>query len=194
MENIEKVARFEEAINRQADAEISALLSEAKAKAEEAVACADNEYLEESYRIVSGETGKIKRKLENMVSQKSYEASKDFFAHRNKRVEEFFDSLEKEIIEFSRTPEYEQRLKSIIEEISVESSITETSVIYVKASDTEKTKKLYPSCTVKPDKNIRLGGAAVFYPERSVYIDKTLDNAFAQQKADFVNNYLMQQL
>lgn len=192
MENMEKVARFEEAINREADAEINALLSRAKEKAEEAVACADNEYLEESYRLVSGETGKIKRKLDNSVSQRSFEASKEFLSHRNKRVEEFFDALQKEIVEFSRTPEYEQRLKSIIAEINSERSITDTSVVYVKADDTEKAKKLYPNFNIKSDKNIKLGGATVFYPESSIYIDKTIDNAFVQQKADFVNNEIMQ--
>lgn len=188
MENMEKVARFEEAINREADAEINALLSKAKEKAEEAVACADNEYLEESYRIVSGETAKIKRRLDNSVSQKNVEASKDFLLHRSKCVDEFFDALEKEILEFSRTPEYEQRLKSIIAEINGEKPITEASVVYVKADDTEKAKKMYPNFNIKSDKNIKLGGASVFYPESSIYIDKTIDNAFAQQKTDFVNN------
>lgn len=192
MENMEKVARFEEAINREADAEINTLLSKAREKAEEAVACADNEYLEESYRLVSGETGKIKRKLDNLVSQRSLEASKEFFAHRNKCVEEFFDALQKEIIEFSRTPEYEQRLKGIIAEVNSERPITDTSVVYVKAADTEKAKKLYPNFNIKSDKNIKLGGATVFYPESSVYIDKTIDNAFTQQKTDFVNNEFMQ--
>lgn len=188
MENMEKVARFEEAINREADAEINALLSKAKEKAEEAVACADNEYLEESYRIVSGETAKIKRRLDNSVSQKNVEASKEFLLHRSKCVDEFFDALEKEILEFSRTPEYEQRLKSIIAEINGEKPITEASVVYVKADDTEKAKKMYPNFNIKSDKNIKLGGASVFYPESSIYIDKTIDNAFAQQKTDFVNN------
>lgn len=188
MENMEKVARFEEAINREADAEINALLSKAKEKAEEAVACADNEYLEESYRIVSGETAKIKRRLDNSVSQKNVEASKEFLLHRSKCVDDFFDALEKEILEFSRTPEYEQRLKSIIAEINGEKPITEASVVYVKADDTEKAKKMYPNFNIKSDKNIKLGGASVFYPESSIYIDKTIDNAFAQQKTDFVNN------
>lgn len=192
MENMEKVARFEEAINRAADADINALLSKAREKAEETVACADNEYLEESYRLVSGETGKIKRKLDNLVSQRSFEASKEFFIHRNKRVEEFFDALQKEIIDFSRTPEYEQRLKVIIAEINSERPITDTSVVYVKAADTERAKKLYPNFNIKSDKNIKLGGATVFYPESSVYIDRTIDNAFAQQKTDFVNNEFMQ--
>lgn len=192
MENMEKVARFEEAINREADAEINALLSKAKEKAEEAVACADNEYLEESYRLVSGETGKLKRKLDNSVSQKSFEASKVFLSHRNKRVEEFFDALQKEIVEFSRTPEYEQRLKSIIAEIDSERPITDTSVVYVKADDTEKAKKLYPNFNIRSDKNIKLGGVTVFYPESSIYIDKTIDNSFAQQKTDFVNNKIIQ--
>ena len=45
MDNLEKIARFEEAINKAADEEISALLAEAKKKAQDAVKCADEEYL-----------------------------------------------------------------------------------------------------------------------------------------------------
>lgn len=189
---MEKVARFEGIINKEADEEINALLSKAREKAEEAVACADKQYLEESYRIVSEETASIKRKLEHMVSQKSYRASKDFFAHRSKRVDEFFEGLEKEIIEFSNTSEYEQRLKSIIEEINSERAITKTSTVYVRASDVQKAEKLFPDFKIEADKNIKLGGATVFYPENSVYIDKTLDSAFNGQRSEFVKNSVMQ--
>lgn len=192
MENLEKAARFEEAINKEADAEINALLSKAREKAAEALASADSEYMEESSRQVSGETVKIKIQLDNSVSQKGFEALKDFLSHRSKCVDEFFDVLQKEIVDFSRTSEYEQRLKSIIAEINNERTITETSVVYVKADDAEKAKKLYPNFNIKSDKNIKLGGATVFYPESSIYIDKTMDSAFAQQKTDFVNNEIMQ--
>lgn len=192
MENLEKIALFEKAINKAAESEIDSLLSEARKKAEEAVKCADEEYLEKCYHTVSGETKNIKRKLEHEVSQREFEASKEVFAHRSKRVNEFFEELEKEIAVFSQTSEYEKRLIALTEEIEKENPFDEKTVIYVKPADVDRVKKHYPKVNVSGDKNIRLGGVSVFYPERSVFADRTFDNAFAEQKAEFVNNKLMQ--
>ncbi len=191
MENMEKVARFEAAINREAELKIKALLSDAEEKAEEAVAYADNKYLEETYDFVSSETRNIKRRLEHKVSQKSFESSRELFSHRSRAVEKFFEELAEEIRLFSETPEYERKLSLIIDEIKKESGLDETCIIYVKTGDVEKVKRLYPNIDVKADKNISLGGATVFYPEKSIYTDRTFDNAFAQQKADFVSNDFM---
>ncbi|MCM1054926.1 MAG: hypothetical protein NC394_05305 [Bacteroides sp.] len=192
MQNVDKIARFEEAINSAAEAEINALLEAARTRAAEAVACADEEYLDESYQIVSSEAKNIKRKLARAVSQKSFEASKEVFAYRNSRVEEFFDNLAREITEYSKTAEYERSLSEILSEINKEKSFGDSAVICVRPEDTEKARKLYPSLQVRADKNIKLGGAAVFYPKASIYIDKTYDNAFERQKTEFVNNSFMQ--
>lgn len=192
MQNLDKLARFEEAINSAAEAEIKALVETAKAKAAQAVACADDEYLEESYQLVSSEAKNIKRKLAHAVSQKSFEASKEIFAYRNSRVEEFFEDLAKEIIDYSKTAEYDKSLSEILSEINGEKRFGDDTVIFVKPEDAEKVKKLYPSVKVQADKNIKLGGATVFYPADSIYIDKTYDNTFEQQKTEFVNNSFMQ--
>lgn len=192
MQNLDKIARFEEAINSAAEAEIKALVETAKAKAAQSVACADDEYLEESYQLVSSEAKNIKRKLAHAVSQKSFEASKEIFAYRSSRVEDFFEDLAKEIIDYSKTAEYDKSLSEILSEINGEKRFGDDAVIFVKPEDTEKVKKLYPSVKVQADKNIKLGGATVFYPAASIYIDKTYDNTFEQQKTEFVNNSFMQ--
>lgn len=192
MVNLEKVARFEEAINKAADGEINALLSDARKKAEEAVKCADEEYLENSYSVVAEETRNIKRKLEHEVSQKEFEASKEVFSHRSQSVDRFFEELEKELEAFSQTSEYQRKLTEWTEEIEKENAFNEKTVIYVKSSDVDIIKKHYPNVTVSADKKIRLGGVCVFYPERSVFSDKTFDSAFVQQKSEFVNNRIMQ--
>ena len=103
-----------------------------------------------------------------------------------------FEELEKEIADFSKTPEYEKRLIAITEEIEKETPFDDKTVIYVKPTDVEMLKKHYPKVNVSGDKNIKLGGVSVFYPQSSVYADRTFDNAFAEQKAEFVNNKLMQ--
>lgn len=192
MENLDKAARFKEAIDTAAEAEINALLDAARAKAAEAVAGADEEYLEENYRLVSGEAKRIKNSLAHEVSRKSFEASREVFAHRNRCIEEFFEELAKEIAEYSKTAGYAEALKEILLKINEERPFEEKSVIYVKAEDLEKVGKLYPKLRAEADKNIRLGGASVFYPSDSVYIDKTYDNSFEGQKAEFVNNRFMQ--
>lgn len=192
MENLDKAARFEEEINSAAEAEISALLNAARTKAAKAVASADEEYLEENYQFVSSETKRIKNGLAREVSRKSFEASKEVFAHRNRCIERFFADAAKEIAEYSKTADYAESLKRTLTEISVERPFEEKCVIYVKAGDLEKVKKLYPELDVQADRNIKLGGASVFYPSDSVYIDKTYDNSFEGQKAEFVNNRFMQ--
>ncbi len=192
MENIEKIARFEEAINKESEAKAKAVISAAEHRAKESVSSADDVYLEKVYNFVSTETKNIKRKYAKLVSQKEFEASKTVFVHRNRAVEAFFEDMAKEISDFSKTPEYQQDLANLLSEIEKENGFASDTVAYVKAEDAEAVKKLYPSLNVKADKKIKLGGVTVFYPNKSLYIDKTFDSAFEQQKEEFVNNGLMQ--
>ena len=102
-DDIEKIARFEQEINKQADAEIETILSTAREKADEAVKIANEEYIEDSYHTVSGAVKDIKRRYERMVSQKSFEASRQVIAHRSGRVDEFFAQLEQKIKAYANT-------------------------------------------------------------------------------------------
>ncbi len=192
MENLDKAARFEEAINGAADAEISALLDAAGEKAKKTVASADEEFLEEGYKFVTGETKRVKNGIDREVSRKSFESSKEIFAHRNKCIEEFFVRAAEEIIGYTKTDAYKESLKDILLKIQGERPFEDDCVIYVKESDKEEAGKLYPKLSVRADRNITLGGASVFYPSDSIYIDKTYDNSFERQKAEFVKNAFMQ--
>ena len=187
----DKVAQFEEKINAAADAEIEALLSEAKARAEKAISGADEEYLEKSYHVVSGETKNIKRRLDRMVSQKSFEASREIFAHRNKLVEDFFEGIEKRVLDYVKTDAYRQNLADILKEVNAQHVFTSTSRAYVRAEDVDTVKKLYPTLQVEADKKIKLGGVTVYYPEEKIYIDRTFDNTFREQRTAFADNDFM---
>ena len=187
----DKIVQFEEKINSVADAEIEALLAEAKARAEKAVAGADEEYLEKSYHVVSGRTKDMKRRLDHMVSQKSFEASREIFAHRNRLVEEFFDGVAKRVLDYVKTDDYRLNLAEILKEVNTQHAFTTQSKAYVRAEDVDTVKKLYPSLQVEADKNIKLGGVTVYYPEDKIYIDRTFDNTFAEQKTAFADTDFM---
>ena len=187
----DKIVQFEEKINSVADAEIEAMLSEAKARAEKAVAGADEAYLERSYHVVSGRTKDMKRRLDHMVSQKSFEASREIFAHRNKLVEDFFDGVAKRVLEYVKTDDYRNNLAEILKEVNTQHAFTSRSKAYVRAEDVDTVKKLYPSLQVEADKKIKLGGVTVYYPEDKIYIDRTFDNTFAEQKTAFADTDFM---
>ena len=187
----DKIAQFEEKINAAADAEIEALLSEAKARAEKAISGADEKYLERSYNVVSGRTKDIKRHLDHTVSQKSYEASREILAHRNKLVEDFFDGIASKLLEYAKTDDYRQSLADILKEVNAVHAFTPTSKAYVRAEDVDTVKKLYPSLQVEADRKIKLGGVTVYYPEDKIYIDKTSDNTFQEQNTAFADNDFM---
>lgn len=187
----DKVAQFEEKINAQADSEIEALIHEANIRAEKAINGADEEYLEKSYHVVSGETKNIKRRLEHMVSQKSFEATREIFAHRNQLVEDFFDGVAKRVLEYAKTDDYRRDLEGILKEVNTKHAFTSTSKAYVRAEDVDTVKKLYPSLQVEADRKIKLGGVTVYYPEEKIYIDRTFDNTFGEQKTAFADNDFM---
>ena len=187
----DKVAQFEEKINAAADAEIEALLSEARARAEKAISGADEEYLEKSYHVVSGETKNIKTRLDRMVSQKSFEASREIFAHRNKLVEDFFDGIAKRVLDYVKTDDYRKNLADILKEVNAGHAFTPTSKAYVRAEDVDTVKKLYPTLQVEADQKIKLGGVTVYYPEDKIYIDRTFDNTFREQRTAFADTDFM---
>ena len=187
----DKIVQFEEKINAAADAEIEAMLSEAKARAEKAVAGADEEYLERSYHVVSGRTKDMKRRLDHMVSQKSFEASREIFAHRNKLVEDFFDGIAGKLLDYAKTDDYRQNLADILKDVNTQHAFTSTSKAYVRAEDVDTVKKLYPALQVEADRKIKLGGVTVYYPEDKIYIDRTFDNTFAEQKTAFADTDFM---
>lgn len=187
----DKIAQFEEKINAAADAEIETLLSEARDRAEKAISGADEEYLEKSYHVVSDKTKDMKRRLDHMVSQKSFEASREIFAHRNKLVEEFFDGVAKKLLEYAKTDDYRQNLAEILKEVNSQHAFTPQSKAYVRAEDIDTVKKLYPALQVEADRKIKLGGVTVYYPEDKIYIDRTFDNTFAEQKTAFADTDFM---
>ena len=191
MLNNEKRAQFEEKINAEADAEIEALLSAAKARAEKAISGADEEYLERSYHVVSGETKNIKNRLDHMVSQKSFEASREVFAHRNKLVDDFFNGIAEKLLEYAKTDGYRRNLADILKEVNAQHTFTPQSKAYVRAEDVDTVKKLYPSLQVEADRKIKLGGVTVYYPEEKIYIDRTFDNTFQEQRTAFADNDFM---
>ena len=187
----DKLVQFEEKINSEADAEIEALLSEAKARAEKVIIGADEEYLEKSYHVVSGKIKDIKRRLDHTVSRKSFEASREIFAHRNKLVEDFFDGVAKRVLDYVKTDDYRQNLADILKEVNAQHAFTPQSKAYVRAEDVDTVKKLYPTLQVEADKKIKLGGVTVYYPEDRIYIDRTFDNTFAEQKTAFADTDFM---
>ncbi len=191
-DNSEKIALFKEAVQQQVDEEINGIISAANKKAAEIIKNAEDEWINESYRIIQGKSKEIRREHQKKLSQASFNASKEVFIQRSRLTEEFFSDIYDKLKNYSLTNAYKEQLAEDAEKVNSQKPFCKNVTAYVKLEDKEFAaeffSKKYPSVIVKTDKNIKLGGITFFYPDDNTYIDKTLDGAFTAEKEAFVNN------
>lgn len=190
----EKLSRFQAEIDREIKNEIEEILSAAKKKSDSILAEANNEFIDDSYVQVSSETKTIKQNLNKSVSHRSFEANREILAYRNKLVDDFFTGISDKIKEFTATEKYADFMKKAVEETNAQYPFYKGVIAYVKASDKGKATDILGKYNiyVAADKSIKLGGVTFKYPNENRFIDRTLDEMFAKEKEQFVNNSAMQ--
>lgn len=190
-----KILRFEEAVNLEAKAEIDEIIENARKKAEAIVSKAQSECSYKSEQTVINKTRELKTNSELIVSQKSYNAEKQTVIFRNKLVDDFFSGIEEKLRNFVAGDKYKGWLEKTLCSLNEQKAFYNGVTVYARKADEQAVAELarkLPAVSVKTDKSIKLGGITVFYPNEGQYIDKTIDDAFRQQKEAFVNNPEMQ--
>ena len=193
-ENIDKLGRFSEAIDAECSAATEELIGKAKKQAEEALKKADEEYKRESERFAAEGISRVRSETARSVSQKSFASGREVIVHRNKLVDELFEEIRLEVLNYTETAAYKEKLGAMIKELQKDFPFYEGVTLYVKENDLETAEELVKGCgvTVKADGNIRLGGVTAVYPKENRCVDKTLDDAFRTHKEGFVNKSEMQ--
>ena len=193
--NNARLLRIEEAVNQEVQAEIDEIIEQAKAKADAIISKAESECSYKSEQTVISKARELKTSSDLVVSQKSYNAEKQTVIFRNKLVEDFFSGIEEKLIAFTESGKYKDWLSKAINALNDEKAFYDGVVLYARRTDEKivtELSKAFPVVSVEADKSIKLGGVTVFYPNEGQYIDKTIDDAFRQQKEAFVNNPEMQ--
>ncbi len=179
----EKLKLFRIAINHQADEDIAVINKDAlakRAKAKKAGKTASNDEL----RYLREERERVEAAMRKDISKCSYDMKKAVLRHRNQLIEDFFKQLESRLHQFVQSDSYTDYLRNCLEKIKCSISLDEDTVIYARPADVELVRSL-TSCEVVSDNGIAIGGLCARCKERNRYIDVSLDNALATEKAAF---------
>lgn len=183
---IEKLERFIHAVDAEVEKEVNRIISEGEASREEILKDAKEESLNAAYQTLQDSIKKIYAKYVKIVAKAELDAKREVLSKRGELIDLVFENVKKALKEFAQTPQYAKFLVRLAKE----QNIVPGAQICLKPEDMkyagEIKEALGAHVEFKEDNSIKLGGICVFYPEKSLLLDKTIDLALANQKEAFV--------
>lgn len=180
----EKAEMFRAAIDKQADEELEQLTNEIRAKKSAAGKAKAEHALTEALAQVRAERSANDMKFKKEISRCEFETTKAVRAHRKQIIDDFFEEIRGELVEFVKSDKYDDYLKRSISK--AESELGDNCVILAAQKDAEKVKKL-TSREVRVDNKIMIGGIGALEEKKGLFADYTLDNALNTEKETFTD-------
>ena len=186
-----KSGKFSEAIKRFNEEERAKVIAELEEKKKEAVAQAEQSAKYEADKYVHKLISAKKSEITGKYAVKNLEAQGELFKARDKMVKEIFSRCEKELTDYSETPEYKEKLIGYAREIA-SAFEGKSCTLYVKNDDLKfenDIKSVFEGeVKVEGDISIRIGGIRGFCDELKLVADNTLDSKLDSKKSWFVEN------
>lgn len=178
----EKLERFSIAVNEKIDAQIDEILSEAETEKDNIIKSAKEQAEIEAEEKINSALSEINVKYKRKKSQVQQESKKELLLHREKLTKQIYDNVKKKIVEFTSSSEYVSYLCKLLEgeDISGNKIIRMRQQDFKLKEDIQKALNL--ACEFEVDDNIEYGGVAIYDTKSHVINDKTIDNAFEEQK------------
>ena len=128
--------------------------------------------------------GCVGMKFKKEISRCEFETTKAVRAHRKQIIDDFFEEIRGELVEFAKSEKYDDYLKRSLSK--AESELGGNFVVLAAAKDIEKVKQL-TSHKVRVDNTIMIGGIGALNEEKGLFADHTLDNALSSKKEAFTD-------
>lgn len=185
----ERIERLGKTIIQDAKESAEKIISDAQQQAEKIIKDAYEQYKRDETEQLEEERHKSCTLYAKEISSRDFAAQKSILAHRNELVNGLFETVAERLLEFGTTDSYGDFLLSLIKKADSQIKIGGGCIICISPKDRAYADELKAafSTDVKTDKNIVFGGVLVYYPDKKIYIDYTLDTALEQQKKEFVN-------
>lgn len=177
----EKLARFVKAVDSEVDSQIAALLHEAETEKQQLIENANDESLAAAYSRIQEEVKHVSAKYQRIIAKEELDAKKSVLLHREELIDKLFDSVKLKLTAFAAGEKYPDYLLTLPE------GDMDGAVIRLSARDMRHAPILEKKFGVKceTDESIKVGGLIVYYPEKGVMLDKTLDTAVADARREF---------
>lgn len=189
--NVDKLSKFNSAINHYAEAQRAKILEDIEAYKEKELKETEATAKLESDRLIIKEVAAERSNIVREMSHKELNARRELLEKRQKIADEVFERAKKVLVEFSSRPEYEQTLERFAEGFGKTFTRPGT-VIYMKAGDekyqTQIEKAFGQACTFKVDAKIEIGGIRAENVAMRLAADNTLDSILEDQRGWFEEN------
>lgn len=191
MPDNENASTFLEAINKYAQQQKNQIQSEVEKFKREELIKAENEVLNDAYKLIQKEMADMRKSITSEISKKEMNAKKELLKKREGLFKEVFKKTKEKLIKYTRGTQYPKLLIAYAKNIN--SVLKEQgTILYIKHEDL-KYKELIKSsfendCKVLVDDHIDIGGIRAVNENMGLVVDETLDAKLYHQRDWFEQN------
>ena len=187
----ERFAMIQKSVMDQAGAEAQKLLDQAKEYKESAMKKAEADVLQELYSRIQDEVAEIHTSATRSVSQKESKERQDLLLRREEITRSVFEQVKRRLLDFTKTPAYNDLMTEIAKELGVRCPM-EGTIVMLRREDYHLAAKLGEhfgkNVRILADGAIHIGGIKVMNQSSGVFMDETLDSRLEDQKPWFYSH------
>ena len=187
----ERFAMIQKSVMDQAGAEAQKLLDQAKEYKESAMKKAEADVLQELYSRIQDEVAEIRTSATRSVSQKESKERQDLLLRREEITRSVFEQVKRRLLEFTKTPAYNDLMTEIAKELGIRCPM-EGTIVMLRREDYHLAAKLGEyfgkNVRILADEAIHIGGIKVMNQSSGVFMDETLDSRLEDQKPWFYSH------
>ena len=187
----ERFAMIQKSVMDQAGAEAQKLLDQAKEYKESAMKKAEADVLQELYSRIQDEVAEIHTSATRSVSQKESKERQDLLLRREEITRSVFEQVKRRLLDFTKTPAYNDLMTEIAKELGVRCPM-EGTIVMLRREDYHLAAKLgehfSKNVRILADEAIHIGGIKVMNQSSGVFMDETLDSRLEDQKPWFYSH------
>lgn len=189
-ENV-KLAKFQAAVFAEVDFKTAEIKQRAELMRERELEKNKDVQLEKSYNYIQLKGSDIKKKYRHEIATYSLKKKRELLLKRQEITERVFSNVAAMLVDFAKTPEYDNYLISAIKKLADNNNF-ESIEIFLNANDLAKKaeiEKLFSAtATVSQSTDVKIGGFIASNRSLGIYFDETLEQRLYDQK-----NFFMQQ-
>lgn len=179
-----KAEQFRAVIDKLADEEIALGKNEIRAKKSAAGKAREEHETAEALSKVRAERSAHEMKFKKEISRCEFETTKAVRAHRKELIDDFFEEIRAELVEFAKSKKYDDYIKRALAKAEIE--LGGKLVVFAAEKDLETVKK-WTVHEVRVDNAIMIGGVTALDEEKGLYADYTLDSALENEREAFTD-------
>lgn len=181
MDDKAKLEKLKDAVLEQAKEKSDDIAKQDDIKKEEVLEKAEDNILEEAYKMIQHEVSEIRGEIGRELSVRSMESRKEVLLEREHYIDTVFSEVKKKLLAFTKTEAYIQYMNKSID--TAKETLGEITRIYVARPDVEAVKKLAGNVEVRQDLRILIGG--IIAESDGLIADYTFDKKLKTEREKF---------